>query len=57
MSNFGDLGDVGKLALPSFSWFWVCTKASLGSRDAVPRIEAVGVFPMPGGHFSIEIPA
>jgi hypothetical protein len=56
MSDFGDLGVTEKLALPSFLRFWVCTEASLGSRDAVLRTEAVRVFPMPRGHFSIEIP-
>jgi hypothetical protein len=34
-----------------------CTEASLGSRDTIPRTEAVGMFLMPGGHFLIEIPA
>jgi hypothetical protein len=55
MSDFCDLGVAGKFALPSFLSSCVCTEASLGSRDAVPRTEAVGMFLMPGGHFLIEI--
>ena len=57
MSDFDDLGVAGKLALPSFLRSWVRTEASLGSQDAVPRTEAVGMFLMPGGHLLIEIPA
>ena len=57
MSDFGDLGVAGKLVLPSFLRSWIRTEASLGSRDAVPRIEVVEMFLMPGGHFLIEIPA
>jgi hypothetical protein len=55
MSDFCDLGVAGKFALPSFLSSCVRTEASLGSRDAVPRTEAVGMFLMPGGHFLIEI--
>ena len=55
MSDFGDLGVVGELVLPIFLKYGPCTKASLGSRDTVPRAEAVGMFFMLGGHFQIEI--
>uniref|UniRef100_A0A2N9IK75 Uncharacterized protein n=1 Tax=Fagus sylvatica TaxID=28930 RepID=A0A2N9IK75_FAGSY len=34
-----------------------CTEAELGSQDTILRIEAVGMFLMPRGHFLIEIPA
>ena len=44
MSDFSDLGVIGKLVLPSFLKFWTCRKPSLGSIDMVPRIEATGVF-------------
>jgi hypothetical protein len=56
MLAFGDLGVSEKLRLPSFLKFCPCIEAGLGSRDAVPRSEAVGMFLMPGGHFLIEIP-
>ena len=55
MSDFGDLGVVRKLALPSFLKFCPCTKASLGLRDAVLWTKAVRVSSMSGGHFPIEI--
>ena len=55
MSDFGDLGVAGKLVLPSFLRSWIRTEASLGSRDTIPRTEAVKVFSMPEGHFPIEI--
>ena len=57
MSDFSDLGVAGKLVLPSFLKFWSCIVASLGSRDAVLRTGAFGMFLMPEGHFLIEIPA
>jgi hypothetical protein len=57
MSDFGDLSVAGKLALPSFLKFWPCIEACLGPRDMIQRIKAVGVLPMPEGHFLIEIPA
>jgi hypothetical protein len=57
MSVFDILGVAGKLAIPSSLKLWTCAKASLGSRDAVPQTEAVGVFFHAGGHFSIGIPA
>jgi hypothetical protein len=56
MLAFGDLGVSEKLRLPSFLKFCPCIEAGLGSRDAVRRTEAVGMFLMPGGHFLIEIP-
>jgi hypothetical protein len=57
MSDFDDLGIVGKLALPNFQRYRPCTEASLGSQDMILRTEAVGMFLMPRGHFPIEIPA
>uniref|UniRef100_A0A2N9IKU4 Uncharacterized protein n=1 Tax=Fagus sylvatica TaxID=28930 RepID=A0A2N9IKU4_FAGSY len=40
MSDFGDLGIVGKLALPIFQRYRPCTEASLGSQDMILRTEA-----------------
>ena len=57
MSDFGDLGVAGKLALPSFYKYGPCTEAKLDSRDMILRTEAVGMFLISGGHFPIEIPA
>ncbi len=57
MSELGDLGVAGKLALPSFQKYGPCTEASFGSRDADPRTEIVGMYLMPRGHLLIEIPA
>ena len=57
MSDFGDLGVAGKLVLPSFLKSWVHMEVSLGSRDVVLRIEAIGMFLMLGGHLLIESPA
>uniref|UniRef100_A0A2N9EUW4 Uncharacterized protein n=1 Tax=Fagus sylvatica TaxID=28930 RepID=A0A2N9EUW4_FAGSY len=57
MSDFGDLGIVGKLMLPIFQRYRPCTEASLGSRDMILRTEAVGMFLTPRGHLPIEIPA
>ncbi len=52
MSDSGDLGVFGKLALPSLLKFWTCMKMRLGSKDTIPRTEAVGVFLHTGGPFS-----
>jgi hypothetical protein len=57
MSDFNDLGIVGKLALPTFQRYKPCTEASLGSQDMVLRIEAVEMFLMPRGQLLTEIPA
>ena len=57
MSDFSDLGVIGKLVLPSFQKFWACVEVSLGLRDMILRTEAVGVFPILGGHLLIEISA
>ena len=57
MSDFDDLGIVGKLALPTFQWYRPCTEASLGSEDMILRTEAAGMFLMSRGHLLIEIPA
>ena len=57
MSDFDDLGIVGKLVLPTFQRYRPCTEASLGSQDMILRIEAVGKFLMPRGHPLTEIPA
>ncbi len=38
--------------MPSSLKLWTCAKASLGLRDAVSRIEFVGVFFNAGGSFS-----
>ena len=57
MSDFDDLGIVGKLVLPNFQRYSPCTEASLGSQDMILRIEAVGKFLMPRGHLLTEIPA
>uniref|UniRef100_A0A2N9GUV7 Uncharacterized protein n=1 Tax=Fagus sylvatica TaxID=28930 RepID=A0A2N9GUV7_FAGSY len=56
MSDFDDLGIVGKLALPTFQRYRPCTEASLGSQDMILRTEAVGMFLMPRGHLLTEIP-
>uniref|UniRef100_A0A2N9IBY5 Uncharacterized protein n=1 Tax=Fagus sylvatica TaxID=28930 RepID=A0A2N9IBY5_FAGSY len=37
MSDFDDLGIVGKLALPTFQRYRPCTEASLGSQDMILR--------------------
>uniref|UniRef100_A0A2N9FT26 Uncharacterized protein n=1 Tax=Fagus sylvatica TaxID=28930 RepID=A0A2N9FT26_FAGSY len=57
ISDFDDLGIVGKLVLPTSQRYRPCTGASLGSQDMILRTEAVGMFLMPRGHFLIEIPA
>jgi hypothetical protein len=57
MSNFDDLGIVGKLMLPIFQRYRPCTEANLGSQDMILRTEAVGMFLTPRGHLLIEIPA
>jgi hypothetical protein len=57
MSDFGDLGVVGKLALPNFQRYRPCTEVSLGSQDMILRTEAVGMFLMPRVHLLTEIPA
>uniref|UniRef100_A0A2N9HW16 Uncharacterized protein n=1 Tax=Fagus sylvatica TaxID=28930 RepID=A0A2N9HW16_FAGSY len=57
MSDFGNLGIVGKLVLPIFQRYRPCTEASLGSQDMILRTEAVGMFLMPRGHLLTEIPA
>ena len=57
MSDFDDLGIVGKLMLPIFQRYRPCIEASLGSQDMILRTEAVGMFLMPRGHLLIEIPA
>ena len=57
MSDFDDLGIVGKLVLPTFQRYRPCTEASLGPQDMILRTKAVGMFLMPMGHFLIEIPA
>ena len=57
MSDFDDLGIVGKLALPTFQWYRPCMEESLGSEDMILRTEAVGMFLMSRGHLLIEIPA
>ena len=44
ISDLDVLGTVGKLALPSFSRFWIHGKLSQGWRDMVPRTEATRVF-------------
>jgi hypothetical protein len=56
MSDFDDLGIVGKLVLPTFQRYRPCTEASLGSQDMILRTEAVGKFLMPRGHLLAEIP-
>jgi hypothetical protein len=56
MSDFGNLGIVGKLVLPIFQRYKPCTEASLGSQDMILRTEAVGMFLMPRGHLLTEIP-
>uniref|UniRef100_A0A2N9GA46 Aminotransferase-like plant mobile domain-containing protein n=2 Tax=Fagus sylvatica TaxID=28930 RepID=A0A2N9GA46_FAGSY len=56
MSDFNDLGIVGKLALPTFQRYRPCTEASLGSQDMILRTEAIGMFLMPRGHLLTEIP-
>uniref|UniRef100_A0A2N9GI01 Uncharacterized protein n=1 Tax=Fagus sylvatica TaxID=28930 RepID=A0A2N9GI01_FAGSY len=56
MSDFDDLGIVGKLVLPIFQRYRPCTEASLGSQDMILRTEAVGMFLMPRGHLLTEIP-
>uniref|UniRef100_A0A2N9G867 Uncharacterized protein n=1 Tax=Fagus sylvatica TaxID=28930 RepID=A0A2N9G867_FAGSY len=54
----GYFGIFGKLALPSFSRFWVRGKPSLGSRDMVSRTGPPECFWSLGGHFSgSKIPA
>ena len=55
MSNFDDLGIVGKLVLPTSQRYKPCTEASLGLQDMILRTEAVGMFLMQRGHFLIEI--
>ena len=57
MSDFSDFDVAGKLVLPSFLKSWVHMEVSLGSRDVVLRIEAIGMFLMLGGHLLIESPA
>ena len=57
MSDFYDLGIVGKLMLPIFQRYRPCTEASLGPQDMILRTEAVGMFLMPRGHLLTEIPA
>jgi hypothetical protein len=57
MSDFDDLGIVGKLVLPTFQQYRPCTEASLGLEDMILRTEAVGKFLMPRGHLLTEIPA
>ena len=57
MSDFDDLGIVGKLMLPIFQRYRPWTEASLGSQDMILRTEAVGTFLIPRGHLPIEIPA
>jgi hypothetical protein len=52
MSDFDDLGVVGKPALPSLLKFQTCAKASLGSRDMVPQTEVAKVFFHVRGSFS-----
>ena len=57
MSELGDLGVAGKLAFPTFQKYRPCAETSFGSRDAGPRTEAAGMYPMSRGHLLIEIPA
>jgi hypothetical protein len=57
MSDFDDLGIVGKLVLPTFQRYKPCTEASLGSQDMILRTEVVGRFLMPRGRLLTEIPA
>jgi hypothetical protein len=52
MSDFDNLGVLGKPALPSFLKFWTCEKASSSSRDTDLRTEATEVFFHDGGSFS-----
>ena len=52
MSVFNDLGVPRKLEIPYFLKFRTCERASLGSRDTVPRTEATEVFFHVGGSFS-----
>jgi hypothetical protein len=52
MSVFDVLSVPRKLTIPYFLKFWTCEEASLGLRDMVPRIEAVGVFFHTEGSFS-----
>jgi hypothetical protein len=56
MSDFSNLGIVGKLVLPIFQRYRPCTEASLGSQDMILRTEAVGMFLMPRSHLLTEIP-
>ena len=57
MSDFDDLGIVGKLMLPIFQRYRPSTEVSSGSQDMILRTEAVGMFLMPRGHLLIEISA
>jgi hypothetical protein len=57
MSDFDDLGIVGKLVLPNFQRYRPCTEASLGSQDMILRTEAVGMLLMLRSHLLTEIPA
>ena len=55
MSDFDDLGIVGKLMLPIFQRCRPCIEASLVSLDMILRTEAVGMFLLPSGHLLIDI--
>ena len=57
MSDFGDLGVTGKLVLPTFYRYRPCIEANMGPQDMILRMEVVGMFLIPRGHFPIEIPA
>ena len=57
MSDFDDLGIVGKLMLPIFQRYRPCTEVILGLQDMILRTEAVGMLLMPRGHLLIKIPA
>ena len=57
MSDFDDLGIVGKLMLPIFQRCRPCTEEKLGSQDMILLTEAVGMFLMSRGYFLIEISA
>jgi hypothetical protein len=57
MSDFDDLGIVGKLALPTFLTVQALHRGEFGFADMILRTEAVGMFLMLRGQLLTEIPA